>query len=123
VTQPFGKSIEYEALQARLSRIERRLGITSKVATTGITLAAKRFRVAVKVLGKVKAGDSVALDVVWSAPMPSDVYNVDVACSALRGIPSVAVSAQTAEGCTISFTAPSVADDATVIALGISPAA
>jgi hypothetical protein len=106
-----------------VTRLERKLGITNAAVEGSVTLAAKRFRIAVKVLGLSLAGVPVVFDVQWSSPMPTAVYNVDVACSALLGMPTVVVTNQTKSGCTITFTPSAVVTNATVIALGISPAA
>ena len=119
---PFVSSADYFSLLARVARLEKRLWITSTQAMAGSVLAAKRFRIATKVLGLSLAGIQVSFEVTWSSPMPSAVYNVDVACSALLGMPTVVVTNQTAAGCTIAFTPSLAVTNATVIALGISPA-
>jgi hypothetical protein len=118
---PFDNTVRYRALEQRVAVLERKLGVTARTAATG-TLAAKRFRIAVKVLGVSLAGIPVQIELKWSAPMPTDVYNVDVACSGLTGMPTVAVTNQTKEGCTVTFTPSVVVTSSTVMALGISPA-
>ena len=108
---------DFIALQAQVARINKRLGITVNSGAT----AAKRFRIAVKVLGLSLANIPVQFDVVWSTPLLTDSYNVDVACSALLGMPTVTVSNQTKDGCTITFTPTLVVTNATVIALAVAP--
>lgn len=114
---------EFVALQNQVRQIQQKLSATSRVANTAApTQAAKRFRIACKTLGITLAGAAVSFDVVWSAPMPTDVYNVDVACSALLGMPVVTVSALTKTGCTVAFVTPLLATNAVVIVLGVSAA-
>lgn len=125
--QPFGRGgvrsdPEFERLRQQVQAINRRLGIVAAdTSAASPVLTAKRFRIACKTLGLTLAGVTVNFDAVWSSPMPSDVYNVDVACSALLGMPTVTVSNQTKNGCTVSFVTPLIATNAVVIAFGVSP--
>lgn len=108
---------DFIALRAQVERINRRLGITVNAGAT----AAKRFRIAVKVLGLSLANVAAQFDVQWSSPLATSTYNVDVACSALLGMPTVTVTNQTTTGCTITFTPTLVVTNATVVALAVSP--
>lgn len=118
---------EFRRLQVAVDRIQARLGIVDRRATDAQTASAmaaastdKRFRIAVKNVGLSLIG-VVNVDLVWSSPLPSATYKVDVNCSALIGMPTVTVTNQTAAGCTISFSPGLAVTNATVIALAIAP--
>jgi predicted TIM-barrel enzyme len=124
----FSSNPEWRAMVTRVELLERRLRAMG-VATTAYqnsnnqaaATAAKRFRIAVKNVGLSLVG-TVTVDITWSSPLPSAVYNVDVACSALLGMPTVTVTNQTAAGCTISFVPGLLATNATLVALAVAPA-
>lgn len=114
--------VDIENLQAQIRQLQVKTTRTVALVNGVPVAAAKRFRIATKTLGLTLAGVTVTFDVVWSSPMPTAVYNVDVACSALLGMPTVTISAQTTAGCTVSFVTPLIATNAVVIVLGVSAA-
>jgi uncharacterized membrane protein len=107
----------YQSLLRRIERLESRTTQTGAVASTA---SQKRFRIAATqtaiLLG---AGASTSVSVVWSTPMPTDTYKVDVAVSALLGQPvsNIQVTSQTAAGCTVSFTVPALLALGTAVTL------
>ena len=106
------------ALVNRVSLLEGRL------SAQAFTMSAKRFRLgSFALVAAVGAGSSASGSVTWTSPMTTDDYKVDVTVSALAGAPvgNISVSAQTVNGCTVTFTVPSlVALGATVVVLAIS---
>lgn len=122
-----GNNPEFQALRAQVAMINRRLGIQQTVTNAVVAdgaQPAKRFRIGVFITGGlISGGGTVTGTVTWSSPMPSDVYNVDVACSAVTGQLTSTVTSQTATGCTVSFVAPlTILGGATCIVLGVAPA-
>lgn len=117
---------DFVALERRVNRLERKLGLVGGVpgGTVAVGTVAKRFRIAVFVTPLVVLGGQVSAAIKWSTPMPSDVYNVDAACSAMNTSGMVpTVTNQTKDGCTVSFVAPFVlAAGTVVVVLGVSPA-
>jgi hypothetical protein len=128
VTSPgrLGNNPEFQALRNQVNMILKRLGIQQvQVNNTAGTQAAKRFRIgAFTTTSLISLGGTVTGTVTWSSPMPSEVYNVDVAVAVANMASPVAnVSNQTAAGCTVSFTAPvGIALGTTVIVFGVAPA-
>lgn len=119
----------FRVLQAQLDQVRRKMGLISTgqtklaaVVNDQATAADKRFRIAVKTIGLSLVG-AVTVEFVWSSPLPSATYKVDVNCSALMGMPTVTVVSQTATGCTVSFVPGLLATNAVVIALAVAPAA
>lgn len=120
-------SRDIERLRGALRSMSTRMAALNRetAAVSVMTLqTSKRFRIAVFVTPLTVLGSPVAQTVKWSTPMPSAAYNVDAACS---GMPSsnwtYVVSNQTAEGCTITFTAPVLLAAGTVVmVLAVSPA-
>lgn len=121
----FASEAELRRMRDRLAFFKRRLARVNKTATSASSmLAAKRFRVAVFATPLTLLGSPVSQTVRWSTPMPSDVYNVDAACS---GVPAQAwsytVSEQDANGCKVTFSAPVLLAAGTiVVVLAVAPA-
>lgn len=116
---------QFRVLQVAVQQIRTRLGITDRAAAAATTAASgadKRFRIAVKTVG-LSLLTPVSVDMVWSTPLPSATYKVDVNCSALVGMPVVTIANQSAAGCTVTFTPSVIATNAVVIALAIAPVA
>lgn len=121
----FGNNPEWNALNTRIAALEKRLGVnTTQTAqvSAGLKTTPKRFRIAVAQVKLNKATEPAVLDVVWSSPLPSATYNVDVSCTAALHIGTPLVTNQTAEGCTITLDPTSVATGAVVVVLAIAPA-
>lgn len=114
----------WRALVARVGQIEKRLGITTNAVNTNAVMTAntaKRFRIAVRSV-TLSLLTPVDVTVQWSTPMPSAVYNMDVSCTAMLGMPTVTVVSQDATGATIRFTPTLAVAGATVVVLAVSPA-
>lgn len=130
MTQPgrLGNNPEFQQLKAQVAMILRRLGIQqiqTNVAVAAGQTQAKRFRLgAFSTTSLISLGGTVTGSVTWSTPMPSEVYNVDVAVAvANMASPVATVTNQTAAGCTVSFPVPiSLALGTTVIVFGVAPA-
>lgn len=120
-----GNNPEFMALRNQVNMILKRLGLQQVQVNVQGTQVAKRFRLAAfQTSSLISLGGTVTGTVVWSTPMPSEVYNVDVAV-ALNNMtsPIATISNQTAAGCTVSFTAPvAIALGVTVVVLGVAPA-
>lgn len=115
---------EMDRIAARLSALSKkisRVNITATSAQTMSVQSAKRFRIGA--FQTIALLSNVTGTVKWSTPMPSADYKVDAACPALANMPAYTVTNQTAEGCTVTFTSPSLLAVGTiVIVLGVSPA-
>lgn len=119
-----GSNPTFQSLQRRVEMLE-----TQVINSRNLALAAadrtpvKRFRIAVFTTALVLGGGLVTANLTWSSPMASEVYNVDVGCSGILGGITATISNQTAEGCTVSFTAPGGLSIGTVcVVLGVAPA-
>jgi hypothetical protein len=128
VTSPgrLGNNPEFQALQSQVQMILRRLHIQQgQVNAASGTLSTKRFRLgAFTTSSLITLGGQVTGSVTWSTPMPSEVYNIDVAV-ALNNMasPVATITNQAATGCTVSFTAPvAIGLGVTVIVFGVAPA-
>lgn len=115
---------EVDRIAARLSAISKKLTRVNATATSAQTMgvqSAKRFRIGS--FQTIALLSNVTGTVKWSTPMPSASYNVDATCPALATMPGYTVTNQTAEGCTVTFTSPSLlAVGTVVVVLGVSPA-
>ena len=122
-----GLSGEIDRLRSTLRSISQRMAALKRETETVSVMTiqtSKRFRIAVFVTPLTVLGGPVAQAVKWSTPMPSATYSVDAACS---GMPSsnwtYVISNQTAEGCTVTFSAPVLLAAGTVVmVLAVAPA-
>lgn len=115
---------EFRRLQLSMQRLEAQL-LAEKARANALAIstnaADKRFRIGVRTVTLSILG-STNVDFVWSSPLPSATYKVDVDCSALVGMPAVTITNQTATGCRVSFAAGLLSASVTVVALAIAPA-
>lgn len=87
--------------------------------------SSKRFRIAVFVTPLSIFGSQISQTVRWSSPMLTAEYKVDASCSAMPNQGwTYKITNQTAEGCTVTFSAPVLLAAGTiVVVLAVSPAA
>lgn len=94
---------------------------SQNITNVMVVQSEKRFRIGAFQTSALLT--NVSGSVTWSSPMPSDSYKVDAACPSLSSMPAYNITNQTASGCTITFTSPSLLAIGTiVIVLGVSPA-
>jgi len=117
---------EVADLRSKFRIFGRRLSRTDATANAANAMSldsAKRFRIAVFVTPLTILGAQVTGSVKWSSPMPSATYKVDAGMSIQGTALTYSITNQTADGCTVTFTAPILLAAGTiVVVLAISPA-